>query len=349
MAPKRFMMNSIQVLTKNQDELSAARALTNLQNNGSPPSFAGRFMPPMPPIEPMGLHVVPTSSSSSSRDNSKSNFPMKLFEVLESGKYEDIISWLPGGKAFIITNKKRFASDILPIYFKQSQFTSFTRKLSRWKFVRVPRGTYIGAYYHKLFRRDQKVLCKLMTCNDNESNLAMLAQAKQEIAKSKPSHSVTFDPSVAPPPLPLSQQQLHYVKKLEELNRIASMKEQLLHIRLRRAQLHLHQKRIFLNASMNLKGIQSQEMTRTASEKQVLEAASRTLEHAYAMEKQKQEIASLSFFRKTGILPGYPPISNQNQSLIDIHLQPRSVSNSRGDSKVDMDWDKRNIFNANSA
>jgi hypothetical protein len=343
-------MNSIPVPTQNQDELSAARALTDLQNNGSPASFASRFMPPMPPIEPMGLHVVPSSSSSSSGEKTKATFPMKLFEVLESGKYEGIVSWLPGGKAFIITDKKRFASDILPKYFKQSQFTSFTRKLSRWKFVRVPRGPYIGAYYHKLFRRDHKVLCKIMTCNDNECNLAMLAQAKQEIAQSKTSRSVTFGPSVAPPAPSLNQQQLHYIKKLEEMNRIASMKEQLLRIRLRRAQLYEQQKRMFFNASMNPKGMRPVEMNRTESENRILQAASRTLEQAYALEQKKQEIATLSTLRKTGMLPsGYPSIPSENQSWNGPHFLPRNAPNGFYSSKVDADWYKRNVFNANSA
>lgn len=352
--PLRFIMNSMQPTHKNQDELSAARALTDLQNNGSPSSLASRLMPPMPTIEPMGLPAVATTPpSSTSGEKSKPNFPMKLFEVLESGKYEDIISWLPGGKAFIITNKKRFATDVLPIHFKQSQFTSFTRKLSRWKFVRVPRGPYIGAYYHKMFRRNHKVLCKLMSCHDNECNLAMLAQAKQEIAASKPSRSVSFSPSVAPPAPTLNQQQLQYIKRLEEMNKIASMKEQLLRIRLRRAQLYEQQKRILLNASMNRNGIGPEGLAHNENERHNYQTTPRTLGEAYALEQKKHEIAMLSTLHKTGMLPRYPGIPNQNPPLNGSQFAtintPAGFSSSNYVAQRDVEWYKRNVINANSA
>lgn len=77
-------------------------------------------------------------------------FPQKLMAVLETDQLSDIITWLPHGKGFIILQKKKFASDIMPLYFKHSKFTSFTRKLNRWGFTRVPRGPETGAYYHKV-------------------------------------------------------------------------------------------------------------------------------------------------------------------------------------------------------
>ena len=100
----------------------------------------------------------------------KRNFAQKLFDLLQTGLHNDIIRWLPEGKAFIVLDKRRFANEILPNYFKESQYTSFTRKLSRWKFTRVSRGPYMGAYYHKNFRSDNRKLCKLMSCNNSKSN-----------------------------------------------------------------------------------------------------------------------------------------------------------------------------------
>ena len=38
----------------------------------------------------------------------------------------------------------------MPMYFKQSKYTSFTRKLKRWGFTRVTTGAEQGAYYHKV-------------------------------------------------------------------------------------------------------------------------------------------------------------------------------------------------------
>lgn len=67
----------------------------------------------------------------------------------------------------MIYDKKRFAADILPQCFKQTQFTSFTRKLSRWRFTRVNRGPLMGAYYHTKFQKDCPAQCRLMSCQDN--------------------------------------------------------------------------------------------------------------------------------------------------------------------------------------
>jgi hypothetical protein len=54
-------------------------------------------------------------------------------EILDKPEFNTSIMWLSHGKGFMVTNKKRFAADVLPHYFgKQSKFTSFTRKLNRW-------------------------------------------------------------------------------------------------------------------------------------------------------------------------------------------------------------------------
>ena len=100
-------------------------------------------------------------------DSRKSlEFPQKLFDVLLVPQYHDIVRWLPGGKAFVIIDKKSFISQIVPKHFKKANWTSFTRKLNRWKFSRVSRGPLLGAYYHALFRRDNRSLCRFMSCNE---------------------------------------------------------------------------------------------------------------------------------------------------------------------------------------
>ncbi len=92
-------------------------------------------------------------------------FPLKLHDIVSDASTDDIVRWLPSGKAFIIADKKRFASEILPRCFQQNcQFTSFTRKLTRWRFNRIPRGPLIGAYYHKLFVQGCRDMCYHMTC-----------------------------------------------------------------------------------------------------------------------------------------------------------------------------------------
>jgi len=119
-------------------------------------------------------------------------FPQRLMEILMNKDHEDIISWLPHGRGFIIFQKKRFAAEILPKYFRQSKFTSFTRKLNRWGFVRQTRGTETGAYYHDLFLRDMPRLCLQMCCYSGVKASHMEARQTQ------------FPSSAAPHPLPNS-------------------------------------------------------------------------------------------------------------------------------------------------
>jgi len=144
-------------VVSSEDRLSAALALARLGNNESAAST-----------------VLPCSQETNhSRPTKKKNFPMQLFDILEKPEHHDVVRWLPGGKAFIIMDKKRFADEILSVYFKKTQFASFARKLTRWKFIRVPKGPYAGAYYHKLYRRDLKPLCDLMTCDEKATSLRM--------------------------------------------------------------------------------------------------------------------------------------------------------------------------------
>jgi len=95
-------------------------------------------------------------------------FPQKLMEILSNSQIADIITWLPNGKGFIILQKRKFASEVMPLYFKHSKFTSFTRKLNRWGFVRVTKGPESGAYYHKYFQRGEHSLCMQMHCQSSK-------------------------------------------------------------------------------------------------------------------------------------------------------------------------------------
>ena len=42
-------------------------------------------------------------------------------------------------------------AQVLPRFFKQTKYLSFTRQLNLWGFKRITRGIDAGAYYHELF------------------------------------------------------------------------------------------------------------------------------------------------------------------------------------------------------
>jgi hypothetical protein len=67
-------------------------------------------------------------------------------EVLDRSDLVDIISWMPHGRAFIVKKPKLFAVDVLPRFFKQTKYLSFTRQLNLWGFKRITKGLDGGAY-----------------------------------------------------------------------------------------------------------------------------------------------------------------------------------------------------------
>jgi len=177
----------------NSDRLSAAVGVLNLD------------------IEAMSMpETGPLEASSYCSSALKRNFPGKLFRVLADEANFEILHWLPGGKAFIIYDKKRFAANILPRFFKQSQFTSFTRKMSRWSYVRVNRGPLMGAYYHKLFQKDKPALCRLMTCKGNNDRDADYIGAPHKTVKACRSTDIDID-------IPISGADSHSVEDMLSL------------------------------------------------------------------------------------------------------------------------------------
>ncbi|GFH45068.1 hypothetical protein CTEN210_01542 [Chaetoceros tenuissimus] len=134
-----------------------------------------------------------------SRENVEANptrtkrfsFPEIIHDLLEDPAHADILRWLPGGKAFIILDTKRFTEELLSTHFKQAQYTSFTRRLGRWKFTRVPRGPFLGAYYHKLFRKGHKYLCKFMSCSGDSDIASLLKMQGYRNMQTSPKNHVS--------------------------------------------------------------------------------------------------------------------------------------------------------------
>lgn len=102
-------------------------------------------------------------------------FPIKLHKLLQevngetdSGKdLSNIICWNPDGMSFRILDKKRFESDVMPLYFDSARFKTFQRSLNLWGFLvrNKPNSSAregVSDRYHKLFQRDRPELCDIM-------------------------------------------------------------------------------------------------------------------------------------------------------------------------------------------
>jgi hypothetical protein len=67
---------------------------------------------------------------------------------------ESVVGWLIHGKAFAVHSRSDFMERFLPRFFSSKKFVYFTDVLRCWGFVRLNQGKDKGAYYHKLFVRD---------------------------------------------------------------------------------------------------------------------------------------------------------------------------------------------------
>lgn len=106
----------------------------------------------------------PTLAHDAASANS-SIFPQKLMKIMSADDITGIIEWCLNGEAIIIKDRARLSNEVLPRYFGEAEYRSFTRRLLRWGFKRIAKGKETGAFYHELFRRDKPELCsRIITC-----------------------------------------------------------------------------------------------------------------------------------------------------------------------------------------
>mmetsp|Transcript_22023 Transcript_22023/g.34035 ORF Transcript_22023/g.34035 Transcript_22023/m.34035 type:complete len:405 (-) Transcript_22023:35-1249(-) len=109
----------------------------------------------------------PENLATAALKNQEQSFPQVLHEILVIPECQSIIHWLPDGHSFIIADKERFSSEILPKYFRGALLNSFIRKLNRWGFRRVKsrRKGEESSFANVNFVRDKPWLCLKMKCN----------------------------------------------------------------------------------------------------------------------------------------------------------------------------------------
>lgn len=86
------------------------------------------------------------------------SFPRKLHIILSTPEYQDIICWLPHGRAWRIQQRERLVSDILPKFFQHQKYSSFSRQVYGWGFHRITSGADYNSFFHELFLRDDPQL-----------------------------------------------------------------------------------------------------------------------------------------------------------------------------------------------
>lgn len=156
--------------------------------------------------------------------------------------HETSISWILDGRAFIIRNKDELVKHLLPLFFRQSKFASFTRKLYRWGFRQVSitperlssrREMIFG---HEFFQRDNKPLMARMrsvTAAGTRRALAAMALKQQKSLAQAPD-KVVLEPKIQPegslgqPGMPHSPLQLqHMLQQMAQAQNVTNSTTQL--------------------------------------------------------------------------------------------------------------------------
>lgn len=57
-------------------------------------------------------------------------FLSKCYEMVDDPSTDALISWSPTSDSFIVWNESEFTSELLPKYFKHSNYASFQRQLN---------------------------------------------------------------------------------------------------------------------------------------------------------------------------------------------------------------------------
>lgn len=76
-------------------------------------------------------------SNSSSKPQTIPGFVSKLYRMVDEST-SNLIKWGPDGQTFVVTSPEDFSRQVLPLFFKHNNFSSFVRQLNMYGFHKVP-------------------------------------------------------------------------------------------------------------------------------------------------------------------------------------------------------------------
>ncbi|CAK8571875.1 unnamed protein product [Lathyrus sativus] len=118
-------------------------------------------------------------------------FLTKTFDVVNDQSTNHVVSWTRGGTSFVIWDPHVFSNDLLPRYFKHSNFSSFVRQLNTYGFRKIDphkwefaNEGFLRGHKHLLRNiRRKKGPSQPVDCFGLDAEIDRLRQEKQVLMK----------------------------------------------------------------------------------------------------------------------------------------------------------------------
>ncbi|KAL6572945.1 hypothetical protein OROHE_002421 [Orobanche hederae] len=97
-------------------------------------------------------------------------FLTKTYKLVDDAETDDVVSWNEAGTTFVVWKTAEFAKDLLPLYFKHNNFSSFVRQLNTYGFRKTVPDQW--EFANENFQRGQEELLLQIRRRRNASTSA---------------------------------------------------------------------------------------------------------------------------------------------------------------------------------
>lgn len=100
--------------------------------------------------------MIGITGRSMTQRTSPAPFLAKTYALVDDRTTDDVVSWSDSGSTFVVWKTAEFAKDLLPKYFKHSNFSSFVRQLNTYGFRKTVPDKW--EFANENFKREDKEL-----------------------------------------------------------------------------------------------------------------------------------------------------------------------------------------------